>query len=270
MSDQERKKEEVELDEEKNVKTEESTEAEVKKEFNIEDIKDEMKKIEQQPIPLQIEDFSKETIQKKVKELETALIEREEVIKNLLAEHDKVKNRTMHLQAEFENAQKRWDKSRSELRIQNTASVLKSFLPLYDSFKKAIDSNTVQNEKEIEILTQFFNQFLNICKSYQAEPMQVNCGDSFDYSLHEALTSIEKEDLPENSIVDIIQEGWKMAKDVLRYAKVVIAKKPKPPAPEPEPKKEETKKADDKKDDKEDNTIEKEDKTDKNTENEEK
>ena len=106
-------------------------------------------------------------------------------------------------------------------------------MPLYDSFKKAISCKTEENKKEIDILTQFYNQFLNIFKSYQAEPINVKQGDNFDYAIHEALTSIEKEDVPENSILDIIQDGWKLGKEVLRYTKVVIAKKPKPPEPEP-------------------------------------
>ena len=62
--------------------------------------------------------------------------------------------------------------------------------------------------------------------------------------MHEALTSIERDDVPENSIIDIIQEGWKLNKDILRYTKVVISKKPKPPEP---PKEEEKKEEGEKK-----------------------
>ena len=135
----------------------------------------------------------------------------------------------MRLQAEFENAQKRWDKNRQYLKSQYTASALKSFLPLYDSFKKAIE-----NAAEDDQIKQFYKQFMGILKFLGAEPMQTKVNDSFDYSQHEALTSIEKEDIEVNRILDIIQEGWKFDNDVLRYAKVVISKKPKPPEPEPE------------------------------------
>ncbi len=171
--------------------------------------------------------FSKEVLIKKVKELEETIKKQDEKIKTLENEPWKVKY--IHLQAEFENAQKRWDKSRKDLRTQYNAYVLKSFLPLYDSFQKAMESDT-----ESESIKQFFNQFMNILKSYGAEPMQTKLNDSYDYNLHEALTSIEKEDLDENRVCEVIQEGWKLNKDVLRYAKVVISKKPKPPEPEPE------------------------------------
>ncbi len=227
----------------------------------IEDKTEEVKKIEHnsevlielddETPCLQLEYFSKEDLCEKIDQLDKALAEREKSLKTIQDEKEKLKSKIMHLQAEFENAQKRWDKSRQELRIQNIASVLKNFLPLYDSFKKAISSKTEVNKKEIEVLTQFFNQFLNIYKSYQAEHIEVKKGDIFDYAIHEALTSIEKEDVPENSILDIIQEGWKLGKEVLRYTKVVIAKKPKPPEPEPkaptEEKEKETEEVDDEK-----------------------
>jgi len=128
-----------------------------------------------------------------------------------------------------ENAQKRWNKSRQDLRTQYTAYVLKNFLPLYDSFKKAIESS---NENEKNIINGFYSQFMNILKSYGVKLIEVKLSDPFDYSLHEALTTVEKEDLPENSIVEIIQDGFKYEKEVLRYTKVVVSRKPKPPEPE--------------------------------------
>ena len=175
---------------------------------------------------LTLEYFSKEEIVKQVKELEECVKEKDVQIKEL----NEWKDKFVRLQAEFENAQKRWDKNRQYLKSQYTASALKKFLPLYDSFKKAIE-----NAAEDDQIKQFYKQFMGILKFVGAEPMQTKINDSFDYSQHEALTSIEKEDIEENHILDIIQEGWKFDNDVLRYAKVVISKKPKPPEPEPEP-----------------------------------
>jgi len=72
--------------------------------------------------------------------------------------------------------------------------------------------------------------------------MKVNINDPFDYHYHEALNSIERDDLPNNTIIDIIQEGWMLGKQVLRYAKVITSRKAKPPEPEPEPELKEEKK----------------------------
>jgi len=146
-------------------------------------------------------------------------------------ESDSWKNKHMRLQAEFENAQKRWNKNRQNLRTEYTGRTLKTFLPLYDSFKKALDGD----DENKAILKQFYDQFISILKFHKAKPIDVKINDPFDYSNHEALSSIEKDDLPNNSIIEIIQDGWKLDKDVIRYSKVIISREPTPPEPEPEP-----------------------------------
>ncbi|MFW9988475.1 MAG: nucleotide exchange factor GrpE [Candidatus Odinarchaeota archaeon] len=193
---------------------------------------EDVKKLEEKE-HYELDFFSKEDLVKEKEKLEKQLEELKKKTEKLNKENGESKNKLMHLQAEFENAQKRWDKNRQNLRIEYTASVLKNFLPLYDSFKKAIDSS---NDKEKDVLTSFFNQFMNIFKSYGVEPIQVSVNDKFDYNFHEALTTVEKEDLPENSILEVVQDGFKYNKEVIRYAKVIITRKPKLPKPEPEEK----------------------------------
>jgi molecular chaperone GrpE len=193
---------------------------------------EEVKKLEEKE-HYELDYFSKEDLVKKYENLEKQLGELQETVEKLQEENANSKKKYMKLQADFENAQKRWDKNRQNLRVEYTASVLRNFLPLYDSFKKAID-NEKTNETEKIILTGFYNQLMNIFKSYGAEPIQVKENDPFDYNIHEALSIVEKEDIPENTIVEIVQDGFKYGKDVIRYTKVIISRKPKPPEPEPE------------------------------------
>ena len=181
--------------------------------------------------PGKLEYYSKEHLIEKIDNLESNLKNQTDELKKLKEESESWKSKYMRLQAEFENAQKRWDKNRKNLRLEYTALVLKSFLPLYDSFKKAL-SNDKENMK---ILKGFYDQFMNILKSYKAEPMEVKENEPFDYSTQEALTSIEKTDIPKNTILEVIQDGWKLENEVLRFTKVIISKEPKPPEPEPEP-----------------------------------
>jgi len=193
----------------------------------------EIKQIEGEE-PRKLEYFSKDDLLGKIQDLEKNFKEAEEKLSQFQKQANDWKNKYMRLQAEFENAQKRWEKNRQNLSIQYTASTLKTFLPLYDSFKKALENENPQND----ILKGFYDQFMNILKSHKAEPTKVNINDVFDYNYHEALSSIERDDVPNNTIIDIIQDGWKLDKEVIRYAKVIISRKPKPPEPEPEPEEE--------------------------------
>ena len=184
-----------------------------------------------------LEYFSKDELCKKVKQFEQLNKEQGEQLAKLKTESADWKNKYMRLQAEFENAHKRWDKNRQNLRIEYTATVIKSFLPLYDSFRKALSDNN----KDTGVLKGFYDQFMNILKSYKAEPIITKPNEPFDYNYHEALNSIERDDLPNNTIIDVIQDGWKLDKEIIRYTKVILSKEPKPPEPElePEPVKEE-------------------------------
>jgi len=182
--------------------------------------------------PGKLEYYSKEHLMEKINNLEADFKELKEELKKVKDEAESWKNKYMRLQAEFENAQKRWDKIRKNLRLEYTASVLKSFLPLYDSFKKALSDD----KENMKILKGFYDQFMSILKSHKAEPMQLKEDEPFDYSTQEALTSIEKSDIPKNTILEVVQDGWKLDNEVLRYAKVIISKEPKPPEPEPKPK----------------------------------
>jgi molecular chaperone GrpE len=217
------------IDEVENSSETEQTEVQIDSESVVEP--EEIKQLEEKE-HYELEYFSKEECLENIKNLEEQIAEFKEKTQKLQKATDESKNKYMHLQAEFENAQKRWNKSRQDLRTQYTASALKNFLPLYDSFKKALESG---NETEKNTLKGFYDQFMSIFKSYGAEPIEVKVNDLFDYSNHEALTSIEKEDVPENTILEIVQDGFKYGKEVIRYTKVIVSRKPKPPEPEPEP-----------------------------------
>jgi len=178
-----------------------------------------------------LEYYSKDHLLEKIKTLEEGNKKKDEQLLKYQTESDDWKNKYMRLQAEFENAQKRWNKNRQNLRIEYTASALKTFLPLYDSFKKALENS---DENQV-ILKGFFDQFINILKYHKAIPIDVKVNDIFDYNYHEALSSIERDDLPNNTIINVIQDGWKLDKEVIRYTKVIVSRVSPPPEPEPEP-----------------------------------
>jgi molecular chaperone GrpE len=178
-----------------------------------------------------LEYYSKDNLIEQIKTLEEGNKKKNEQLLKYQTESDDWKNKYMRLQAEFENAQKRWNKNRQNLRIEYTASALKTFLPLYDSFKKALENS---DENQV-ILKGFYDQFINILKYHKAIPIDVKVNDTFDYNYHEALSSIERDDLPNNTIINIIQDGWKLDKEVIRYTKVIVSRVPPPPEPEPKP-----------------------------------
>ncbi|TFF87209.1 MAG: nucleotide exchange factor GrpE [Promethearchaeota archaeon] len=224
-----KKEEKVDIGQKSREKEEKQLSEEEKEIQRKKQLMEELKEYSKEDLINKILYLQKEVSQeaKNFKELSDKVKEKEEAIQNW-------KDKYMRLQAEFENSQKRWEKSRQTLRSQTIANVLKSFLPLYDSFKKA-----VSDEKTDDSIRQFYSQFMSILKFFGVEPLKTEENDKFDYNYHEALSTIEKEDIPPNTIIDVIQDGIKINNDVLRYAKVITSRKPAPkPKPKPKEKKE--------------------------------
>jgi len=225
MSDDSTKKNEAKSSEEGNIESKEGKLSESKEEEEEQEVK--LLEGEEQKV---LEYHDLDDLISKYNNLKESNKKDEELLAKHQKESESWKNKHMRLQAEFENAQKRWNKNRQNLRTEYTGLTLKAFLPLYDSFKKALEGD----DENKDILKQFYDQYMGILKFHKAIPIEVKINDLFDYSYHEALSSIVKDDIPNNSIVEIIQDGWKMDKDVLRYTKVIISREPPPPEPEPE------------------------------------
>jgi len=163
-----------------------------------------------------------ETIEELKSKLDTKLKEKDKVI-------EEWKKKFMLIQADFENYQKRMEKNRIHIQSIERASILRDFLRIMDSFESAIDHINNSQESNFKDIKSIYNQLLNQFKRYEVEQIPTSKGDLYDYKVHEAISHIENPDLPENSIVDILQTGWKMRKDILRYSKVIISKIPKEP-----------------------------------------
>ena len=51
-------------------------------------------------------------------------------------------------------------------------------------------------------------------------------GEPFDPNLHEALSMIENPDLEPNSVMTVIQKGYRLNERLVRPAKVMVSKAP--------------------------------------------
>ena len=55
-------------------------------------------------------------------------------------------------------------------------------------------------------------------------------GEKFDPNLHEAVQHAERSDAEEGTVVEVLQEGWKLPDQLLRPALVIVARQPAAPA----------------------------------------
>jgi molecular chaperone GrpE len=153
-------------------------------------------------------------------------------LKKVTDELNEWKDKHLYLQAEFDNAEKRRIKALDGQRKRMQADLIFSFLPLVDSFIPAVkkaDEGAYKDVKQLgEGLKSLKQQLDSILKGLNVTPInQINV--PFDYNLHEVNLTQERSDVPDDTVLSIIQVGWKLGQDVIRPAKVVVSKKPVPP-----------------------------------------
>jgi molecular chaperone GrpE len=144
---------------------------------------------------------------------------------SLKAERDQLVDRIARLQAEFENARKRAERERTEYRDYATGNVVEQFLPVLDNFALALKATgTVEQMRHgIELIVK---QMEEVLRQLQVNPIPT-VGEEFDPRVHEALGSVERDDLPDQHVAEEIRRGYKIRERMLRPALVRVVHNPK-------------------------------------------
>jgi len=143
----------------------------------------------------------------------------------LKAERDRLLDRLARLQAEFENARKRAERERTEYRDYATGSVAEQFLTVLDNLELALKStgSAQQLRSGVSLIVKQMEEIL--------EKMQVKVvptvGEEFDPRFHEALGTVERDDLPDQHVAEEVRRGYKIRERLLRPALVRVAHNPK-------------------------------------------
>jgi molecular chaperone GrpE len=143
----------------------------------------------------------------------------------LKAERDQLLDRLARLQAEFDNARKRQEREKQDFRDYATGSVVEQFLPVLDNFALALNAtgSAEQLRTGVELIVKQMDEAL---KQLQVQAIPT-VGQQFDPRVHEALGSVERDDLPDHSVAEEIRKGYRIRERLLRPAMVRIVSNPK-------------------------------------------
>lgn len=143
----------------------------------------------------------------------------------LQAERNQLVDRLARLQAEFENARKRAEREKQEFRDFALGSVVEQFLPVVDNFELALKAtgSAEQLRSGVELIVK---QMEEILRQLQVQPVAA-VGEEFDPRHHEALGTVEREDLPDQHVAEEIRKGYKLRERLIRPALVRVASNPK-------------------------------------------
>jgi molecular chaperone GrpE len=140
----------------------------------------------------------------------------------LKAERDALLDRLARLQAEFDNARKRAVREQQEFREFAAADVIRNFLPILDSFERALkaggDAGDFRNGVEL-----IYRQFEDALQKIGVQPIAA-LGQAFDPRVHEAVEMVDTSEVPDHHVFDELQRGYKYKERLLRPAMVRVAR----------------------------------------------
>ena len=139
----------------------------------------------------------------------------------LKSERDQLLDRMARMQAEFDNARKRAERERIEFRDIATGNVVDQFLPVIDNFQLALGATGDADQLRSGVAL-IVKQMEETLQRMQVSPIPA-VGEPFDPRVHEALGSIEREDIPDQHVVEEIRRGYRLRDRLLRPALVRVA-----------------------------------------------
>ena len=136
-------------------------------------------------------------------------------------ELEELTDRYKRVMAEFENYKKRAQKDRETLYGRTLSDVIEIILPVLDNLENASKAET-QDASYKQGVEMVLKQFKEVLASRGVEEIKA-IGETFDPSLHEAVSSVDDPNAESQQIVQEYRKGYKFGSKVIRHSMVVVA-----------------------------------------------
>ena len=134
--------------------------------------------------------------------------------------------RNLRLRADFENFRRRAAREYAGARDEGRRAALLPLLSVLDTLERALAAGSIDPEfYEGVAATQ--RLFLRALREAGAEPIE-SVGRPFDPTEHEAIATVPAEGVPPGTVAQENRRGWRLGRDLLRPAQVVVATEPAP------------------------------------------
>lgn len=130
--------------------------------------------------------------------------------------------RLLRKQAEFDNFRRRTREEAVQLSTYVTAEVVKKFLPVLDSFGRALETDKTDDVENFKKgMEMIYRQLEKSVTDAGAEKIPA-LGEQFSPDLHEAVMNSQNPELPDGQIDMVFEEGYKINDKVIRHSKVRV------------------------------------------------
>ena len=168
---------------------------------------------------------------------ETSIESEQEAIEPIVTAVDEIsdlKNQLLRTLADNENNRRRYEKEKEDLSVYVISNFAKEMLSVLDNLQRALEvSNKIDIEnKDVDNNTKNFiegvqlteKQLNSIFEKFKISIIE-SLNSKFDPNIHQAMFEIENNEVDEGTILQVIQEGFKIEDRLLRPALVGVSKK---------------------------------------------
>lgn len=155
-------------------------------------------------------------------------------LEELREQRDEFEDKYLRKMADLQNLRKRKKREREEYEKYAHEDITRDMLEIMDNFERALDNMNFENESVREGVEMIRDQLLELLSKYDVQPMEAE-GETFDPHRHEAMMKEEREDVDEQTVVEVFKRGYSLHDRVLRPASVKVGMPAKQPRAEPAP-----------------------------------
>ena len=131
-------------------------------------------------------------------------------------------NKLTRLQADFQNFKKRSDREKEQSVNYGIEKVVKDLLPILDNFQRAVKTCENTESSFFQGIEMIQMQLLELLSSNSILEIAA-AGEKFDPNQHHAVSVLESE-LGSETVVEVLQKGYKLNDKVIRPAMVIVSK----------------------------------------------
>ena len=143
-----------------------------------------------------------------------------------LLELERHREAMLRMQAEMENLRKRMAREMEKSRKFAVERLMKDLLQVRDSLERGLEVDdqtaTVESLREGKALT--LKMLGKVMEDHGLEVVDP-LGAPFDPECHEAMTTAPSEEQEENTVLEVLQKGFKLNDRLIRPAMVVVSRK---------------------------------------------
>ena len=148
----------------------------------------------------------------------------------LVAENSDMRDRLLRTMADMENLRRRTEREKADTARYAISNFARDVLTVGDNLRRTIEHVPTEAASEDPALKSFLDgvelterELLNVLERHgvtRIEPL----GARFDPNCHQAMYEVQNPDVPEGTVVDVMQAGYVIGDRCLRPALVAVAK----------------------------------------------